>query len=106
MNSKKEKYVGADPVYSYFKGKTQKGITLIALVITIIVLLILAGVTINMVLGDDGIIQNAQQASMQEEKSSDLENIGTAVLTEDADVLANGGERSYDDIQKTLVIRL
>ena len=41
---------------------SNRGITLIALVITIIVLLILAGVTINMVLGDDGIIQNAQTA--------------------------------------------
>ena len=41
---------------------SQKGITLIALVITIIVLLILAGVTINMVLGEDGIIAQAQQA--------------------------------------------
>jgi len=42
--------------------KNQKGITLIALVITIIVLLILAGVTISMVLGDDGIISQAQSA--------------------------------------------
>ena len=41
---------------------SNRGITLIALVITIIVLLILAGVTINMVLGEDGIIQNAQKA--------------------------------------------
>jgi len=42
---------------------SNRGITLIALVITIIVLLILAGVTINMVLGDDGIIAQAQGAS-------------------------------------------
>jgi len=42
---------------------SNRGITLIALVITIIVLLILAGVTINMVLGDDGIIGQAQDAS-------------------------------------------
>ena len=44
------------------KIKSSKGITLIALVITIIVLLILAGVTISMVLGDDGIIAQAQDA--------------------------------------------
>jgi len=50
--------------------KTQKGITLIALVITIIVLLILAGVTISMVLGDDGIIQNAQQAKNKNESAT------------------------------------
>ena len=36
------------------KTKEMKGITLVALVITIVVLLILAGVSINTVLGDDG----------------------------------------------------
>ena len=44
-----------------FKG--QKGITLVALVITIIVLLILAGVTISLTLGNEGIITRAQQAT-------------------------------------------
>ena len=39
------------------------GITLIALVITVIVLIILAGVTISMVVGDDGIITKAKEAS-------------------------------------------
>lgn len=42
--------------------KGQKGITLIALVITIIVLLILAGITISLTLGDHGIIQRAKEA--------------------------------------------
>ena len=37
-----------------FKIDEVKGITLIALVITIVVLMILAGVSINTVLGDDG----------------------------------------------------
>lgn len=47
--------------------KQEKGITLIALVITIIILLILAGVTISMVLGQDGIIGRAEQAVIQTE---------------------------------------
>ena len=42
--------------------KTNKGITLIALVVTIIVLLILTAVTINLVLGQNGIIGKAQSA--------------------------------------------
>lgn len=42
--------------------KKEKGITLIALVITIIVLIILAGVSINLVLGDNGIITKAKWA--------------------------------------------
>ena len=44
------------------KGKKQGGITLIALVITIIVLLILAAVTINALSGDNGILKRASQA--------------------------------------------
>ena len=42
--------------------KEEKGITLVALVVTIIVLIILAGVTLNIVLDQDGIINKAQQA--------------------------------------------
>ena len=42
--------------------KKNKGITLVALVITIVVLLILAGVSINLVLGNNGIIAKAQDA--------------------------------------------
>lgn len=41
--------------------KGQNGITLVALVITIIVLLILAGVTISLTLGENGLITRAQQ---------------------------------------------
>lgn len=44
------------------KTKNKKGITLIALVVTIVVLLILAGVTINFVLGNSGILQQAKNA--------------------------------------------
>jgi len=43
--------------------KGQKGITLVALVITIIVLLILAGVTISLTLGNEGIFTTAQKAA-------------------------------------------
>ena len=42
--------------------KNTKGITLIALVVTIIVLIILAGVSISLVMGDNGIITMAQQS--------------------------------------------
>jgi formylglycine-generating sulfatase enzyme len=42
--------------------KNNKGITLVALVVTIVVLLILAGVSINLVLGNNGIIAKAQDA--------------------------------------------
>lgn len=42
--------------------KENKGVTLVALIITIIVLLILAGVVISMTLGNEGIIKKSQNA--------------------------------------------
>ena len=45
-----------------FRKNNQIGITLIALVVTIVILLILTGVTINMLLGENGIIRTAQEA--------------------------------------------
>ena len=47
----------------------EKAITLIALVITIIVLLILAGVTISALSGQNGILQNALKAKEETEKA-------------------------------------
>ena len=55
--------------------KCKKGITLIALVITIIILLILAGMTIATLTGDNGILNNAKSASEQMKKASAIESI-------------------------------
>lgn len=55
--------------------KREKGITLIALVVTIIVLIILAGISINLVLGENGIITKAQQAKGQYEISEIKEKV-------------------------------
>ncbi len=54
------------------------GITLIALVITIIVLLILAGVTIATLTGDNGILTKATQSKEQTEIGEEKEAIGVA----------------------------
>ena len=45
------------------KTKEIKGITLISLAVTIVVLLILAGISINTVIGDNGIIKKAQSSA-------------------------------------------
>ena len=55
------------------KFKNMKGITLIALVITIIVLLILAGVSIAMLTGQNGIITQAQKSKQVTEETSEQE---------------------------------
>ena len=52
--------------------KENKGITLVALVITIIVLLILAGVSISLVVGDNGVLNQAQSAK-KETKRADVD---------------------------------
>lgn len=60
--------------------KERKGITLIALVITIIVLLILAGVSIAMLTGQNGILTQAQSAKTTTEDKSAEEKIKLAVM--------------------------
>lgn len=54
--------------------KAEKGITLVALVVTIIVLLILASVSISLVLGDNGIITRAREASTKTTEAQANEN--------------------------------
>ena len=61
------------------KKTRNEGITLIALVITIIVLLILAGVSIAMLTGDNGILTQASNAKTQQEYSSVVEGIKLSV---------------------------
>ena len=61
------------------KLKESKGITLIALVITIIVLLILAGVTIATLTGDNGILKKAGDAKTQTEQAKEDENFKIAI---------------------------
>ena len=65
--------------------ETQKGITLIALVITIIVLLILAGVSIAMLTGQNGILTQAQNAKTTTENKSAEEKVKLAVMGARAD---------------------
>ena len=56
--------------------KGQKGITLVALVVTIIVLIILAGVSIALVLGDNGIVTKAKEgANTQAQAASNEEHL-------------------------------
>ena len=43
--------------------KQHKGITLVALVVTIIVLIILAGVSISLVLGNNGLVTKAKEGA-------------------------------------------
>ena len=59
--------------------KNQRGITLIALVITIIVLLILAGVSIAMLTGENGILTRADDAAEETAFATARENVANAI---------------------------
>ncbi len=79
-------------------SKLQKGITLIALVITIIVLLILAGVSIATLTGDNGILTKAQIAKKETEKANEEEQIRLAQLN--ATMNTQGYKYDTEDGQK------
>ena len=55
--------------------KKQNGITLVALVITIIVLLILAGVSISLALGNNGVLTRSSQAVVENERGTVSQDI-------------------------------
>ena len=82
--------------------KKNKGITLIALVITIIVLIILAGISINLLLGDNGIIKKAQSAGEESEKASDLERIKLAVMEATIDKATTGNSNLETALRNNL----
>lgn len=77
--------------------KNQKGITLVALVVTIVVLLILAGTSIAMLSGDNGIITNAQKATASNTEGQVVENIKNAYNTVKTMVIVGAStDPSYD----------
>lgn len=57
--------------------KGQKGITLVALIITIIVMLILVGVSLSIALGENGLIARSKTAGAGYNESADAEQQGT-----------------------------
>ena len=80
------------------KIKTNKGITLIALVITIIVLLILAGVTIAMLTGENGILTKANNSKNETAKATAKEKVQTEVMAS----YGTDGKINLDQLNKNL----
>ena len=81
------------------------GITLIALVITIIVLLILAGVSIAMLTGDNGILTQASEAKDENIKGQEKEQIRLAMQSKKMEKMADNIERTVtaEELQKQLI---
>ena len=80
------------------KKERNNGITLIALVITIIVLLILAGVTIASITGENGILSKETNARDNNTKASAEKRVKTEVLGS----YGSDGKLSLDDLNKNL----
>lgn len=78
--------------------KNKKGITLIALVVTIIVLLILAAVSISAVVGDNGIATKAKKSSEKTDVATDQEFLTLAVQEYSFKEYDSRGLESYDDL--------
>ena len=76
------------------KLKSKKGITLVALVVTIVVLLILAGVSINLVLGDNGIITKAKEAQRKSAEATQNDLICMNELAQQLEEKINGSTGS------------
>lgn len=80
-----------------------EGITLIALVITIVILIILATVSLNVVLGEGGLVDRAQQAkNLTEQAALEEQEALNSLLSEYDDILAEDKEYNIS-IQSNIV---
>ena len=95
--------------------KNQKGITLIALVITIIVLLILAGISIAMLAGNNGVLTKASDSKivnlLGEKKDAINLTAATALSVYYEAIFVNGtstgaSEYSGEDLAKTIIAKI
>lgn len=75
--------------------KKEKGITLVALVVTIVVLLILAGVALSLVLGNNGIIKHAQNGAQEYQAASGNEQQTLTNADKATDKLVNDALKGY-----------
>ena len=83
------------------KISEKKAITLVALVITIIVLLILAGITISLTMGQNGIITRAQEAGKNYTEAQNAELAGLNQFDQElADILSNKVDGSWSSKNK------
>ena len=81
------------------RNVNNSGITLIALVVTIIVLLILAGVSINMLTGQNGILNRAAEAKEKTQNAQSEEKVKLAVMTAVTD---GNGTLTIENLKKEL----
>ena len=77
------------------KGEQRRGITLIALVITIVILLILAGLTLNLALGDGALADKAKDAVKNYQLAQEQEED----VIEELEANINPTEEGYNELE-------
>lgn len=87
------------------KNINNKGITLIVLVITIIILIIITGITVSLLLGENGIIAKAKQARELTKQAQENELISLNEIEQQMDtIIVEGSEYvskdSYEELKK------
>lgn len=80
--------------------RRREGITLIALVVTIIVLIILAGVSINLILGQNGIIRKATGAKIEHKMGVLKEKMELSIGDQVVNATENGHDITLKDLQE------
>ncbi|MEE0769008.1 MAG: hypothetical protein UIT70_03970 [Clostridia bacterium] len=86
------------------KTKGQGGITLVALVVTIVVLLILAGITIALVFAQNGVVGKAQEAAADSNKGTIADNIQGYIVSRQMEVLQT--RKALDDVTADMTTKL
>lgn len=79
--------------------RKEKGITLVSLVVTIIVLILLAGVSVHLVLGNNGIITKAQEAKKKQIISEAKDNIGMEIVSAQIEATETENQLNKQDIE-------
>ena len=84
------------------KRRKEKGITLVALVITVVILIILASITLSFTLGENGIISKAQKAAQLTEEASANEEMGLYLTDIKLSQMDNGNFRLADYLSSNI----
>ena len=103
MKNKNKKQIEIETGNTKLVNKKQRGITLIALVVTIVVLLILAGVSLNLILNNNGVISKAKDAKNQyaEAQTNDekqLNEVSDWIDTKVGDTTGGGSVTKIDGV--------
>ena len=84
------------------KVQMKKGVTLLALVITIIVMLLLAAVTIQMTLGENGLVNKANTAKEESEYNEAKDRVRSVVLKLGLEINSKDANIGLDEIEKEI----